>query len=153
MLNINYDLSINPLTFGYASADKIERLDKDEIYVFDTDLIGKHSEGNALLAVEKFGAELGLGEGIQGQSYALPIKDTDSKILFLKDIKIHVEKFISYAGYCQNYHFLVTKIGCGKAGYTVNDIAPLFVNCVYFKNIHLPKDFITYLQTKYYDQY
>lgn len=151
MYNHNYNLSINPLNLGYASADIIYKLDKDEIFVFGSNLKGDHSAGAALLATKKFGAEIGIGEGLTGQTYAIPTKDTNLKVLFLKDIKKHVDKFITYAGYNPLTHFLVTKIGCGLAGYSVKDIAPLFANCVYFKNIHLPKEFIEYLQTSYYN--
>lgn len=150
MLTHNYDLSINPLNLGYASAGIIYKLDKDEIFVFGSNLKGEHISGAALLAAKKFGAENGIGEGLTGQTYAIPTKDSNLKVLFLKDIKKHVDEFITYAGYNPTIQFLVTKIGCGLAGYSIKDIAPLFANSVYFKNIHLPKEFIEYLQTSYY---
>ena len=146
MFNQNYDLSINPLSFGYASSDNVKTLDKDEILVFGSDLAGNHDK----CTICKFGAEKGVGEGLQGQAYAIPVKDDNQRTLFLKEIKNHINKFISYAGYNQEYNFLVTKIGCGLSGYKVSDIAPLFADSVYFKNIHLPKEFLQYLLAKYY---
>lgn len=151
MFTYNYDLSINPLNLGYASAEIIYKLDKDEIFVFGSNLKGSHDTGAALLATKKFGAESGIGEGLTGKTYAIPTRDKDLKVLFLKDIKKHVDKFITYAGYNPTTHFLVTKISCGLTGYSIKDIAPLFANCVYFKNIHLPREFIEYLQTSYYN--
>lgn len=149
MFNQNYDNSINPYSFGNASAENIKELDKDEIYVFGSNLKGIHDSDTALLAKTNFRAKQDEGEGITGQCYALPTKSDQTHVLFLKDLKKHIDRFISYAGRCPTTQFLVTKIGCGLAGYGVKDIAPLFNNCIYFKNIHLPKEFILHLLMKY----
>lgn len=96
------------------------------IFVFGSNLQGRHGKGAALVALEKFGAVYGQGEGLQGDSYAIPTKITPYKIRPLVDIKKSVDKFISFADNNKELQFYVTAIGCGLAGYTVRDIAPLF---------------------------
>lgn len=103
------------------------------IFVFGSNRRGIHRRGAALFAVEKRGARMYLGEGRQGQSYALPTKETPSERLCLSDIEAHVRTFLSYATIHPELRFEVTRVGCGLAGYTDSDIAPFFkdapVNC------------------------
>lgn len=131
-----------PYGFAIPCGDNINSLDNDEIFVFGSNLSGRHGAGAAKLAHDRFGAQYGCGKGITGQSYAIPTKDKDLRVLFLKEIKPYVEEFIEYAKSHPNVHFLVTKIGCGLAGYTIIDIAPMFAKARFVQNIHLPLDFL-----------
>ena len=115
--------------------DKVERLKKGQVFVFGSNSQGMHGGGASLVAVKKFGAVMGQGEGLQGQSYAIPSMDG------LDSLKEHVRTFIAFAKEHPELTFLVTRIGCGSAGYTDEDVAPLFVGAVDVENIWLPKEF------------
>lgn len=97
------------------------------IFVFGSNLAGKHYGGAAKYAVDKFGAVLGREEGIQGQSYALPTLDEDFKQLPLSVIEFGIRIFKRYAVAHPDESFYVTRIGCGIAGFSDEQIAPLFV--------------------------
>ena len=142
-MNANNYISLD-IGYGFAipCSDNINSLDRDEVFVFGSNLAGRHGAGAAKLAHNKFGAQYGYGKGITGQTYAIPTKDKDLRILSLREIKSYVEEFIEYAKLNPNIHFLVTKIGCGLAGYTVIDIAPMFAKARSVQNIHLPLDFL-----------
>ena len=144
----NYIIDNNCFPYGYPSVDNINMLDgKDEIFVFGSNLDGRHGKGAALQAM-KFGAKYGVGVGIQGNTYAIPTKDKELKVMFLKDISRYVKEFIKFASANPQIHFLVTKIGCGLAGYNESDIAPMFKDCKWQTNIHLPYTFIQYLKQR-----
>ena len=98
------------------------------IFVFGSNLNGVHGKGAALHAVRKYGAVYGVYNGRQGNAYAIPTKSTPYKTLDLELIKCYVDKFISYATENPDELFFVTQIGCGLAGYTPKDIAPMFIN-------------------------
>lgn len=119
--------------------DDITVLDKDEIFVFGSNLSGIHGAGAAKLAYDKFGAKWGVGIGLAGQTYAIPTKDRDIQTLPLDKINHWVESFLMYASLRQEKIFLVTKIGCGLARYKVEDIAPMFKG--HSSNVILPFDF------------
>jgi hypothetical protein len=131
--------------YGIPCSDNIVALDHDECFVFGSNLKGRHGAGAALLAKNKFGARIGTGRGPSGQTYAIPTKNEKMDVLFIKDIKKYISEFILYAKVNPNVHFLVTKIGCGLAGYGVRDIAPLFSGARYVTNIHLSADFVNFL--------
>ena len=114
----------------------INKLEKNEIFVFGSNLAGAHGGGAARTAVEKFGAIMGQGVGLQGQSYAIPTMQGGANT-----IKPYVDEFIAFAKQHPELTFLVTRIGCGIAGFTVSEIAPLFAGAVNVENIHLPQDF------------
>lgn len=96
------------------------------IFVFGSNLAGRHGKGAALEARQRYGALYGQGEGLQGNSYAIPTKDRNIKTLPLEHIKVFVERFIDFATAHPELHFAVTAIGCGLAGYSPPDIAPFF---------------------------
>ena len=96
------------------------------IFVFGSNLAGRHGKGAALTAKMKYGAIQGQGEGRQGSSYAVPTKDWDLKPLPLLSIDLSVEHFLDYANAHPELEFQVTRIGCGLAGYNDTDIAPMF---------------------------
>lgn len=96
------------------------------IFVFGSNLAGRHGKGAALEAVRSWGALRGCGAGPQGNSYAIPTKDAQLRTLPLASIKPHVLQFINWARDHPKDCFLVTAIGCGLAGYEPKDIAPMF---------------------------
>lgn len=104
------------------------------IFVFGSNLAGIHGAGAAWEAATHFGAARGVGEGMTGQAYALPTKDKDLEVRPLEDIRVSVERFLDYAEEYPAVDFFVTRVGCGFAGYTDADIAPMFrdapLNCV-----------------------
>ena len=116
--------------------DYITSLKPNEIFVFGSNLAGMHGGGAARMARLYFGAVLGNGDGPQGQSYAIPTMQGG-----VETIQPYVDKFVSYAKAHPEQTFLVTPIGCGIAGFTPDDIAPLFEKAVDVENIHLPQSF------------
>jgi len=123
----------------------ITELAGNQIFVFGSNLAGKHNGGGAKIALEKFGAIYGQGVGIQGQSYAIPTLGFRFEKLNLDQIKFYIQDFLYYAFINPEKEFLVTKIGCGIAGYSVKQIAPLFLQFLPLKslnNIILPIEFI-----------
>ena len=116
--------------------DYITSLKPNEIFVFGSNLAGMHGGGAARTARLYFGAVLGNGDGPQGQSYAIPTMQGG-----VETIQPYVDKFVSYAKAHPEQTFLVTPIGCGIAGFTPDDIAPLFEKAVDVENIHLPQSF------------
>ena len=117
--------------------DIIKTLADDEIFVFGSNLAGYHGGGAARAAMEKFGAEWGKGVGLQGQSYAIPTMQGG-----VETIKPYVDEFIAFAKAHPELKFLVTRIGCGIAGFRDKDIAPLFRDAVDVENIFLPRSFL-----------
>ena len=116
--------------------DKITKLAPDEIFVFGSNLAGRHGGGAALTAMQHFGAEWGKGEGIQGQSYAIPTMQGG-----VETIKPYVDRFLDLAYEWDETTFLVTRIGCGIAGFKPEEIAPLFDRALDMYNVVLPEDF------------
>ncbi len=119
-----------------VTPDNIRSLGRNEIFVFGSNLAGAHGGGAARLAYERFGAIMGQGVGLQGQSYAIPTMQGG-----VNTIKPYVDEFITFAKQHPEMTFLVTKIGCGIAGFKAAEIAPLFAGAVNVENIHLPQDF------------
>lgn len=114
----------------------ITSLKDNEIFVFGSNLRGIHAGGAAHMAHMHFGAEMGNGVGIQGQSYAIPTMQGG-----VETIKPYVDEFLAYASQHLELHFLVTPIGCGIAGFEPEDIAPLFSAAKAMKNVSLPESF------------
>lgn len=100
----------------------------NQIFVFDSNLAGRHGAGDALFARNHFGAEYGVGKGPTGNAYALPTKDERLRSLSLEQIQQHVDEFIGYARANPKLIFQVTRIGCGRAGYSDDEIAPMFAS-------------------------
>lgn len=124
--------------------DNITQLADNQRFVYGSNKSGRHGAGAARLAYEKFGAEWGVGEGLTGQCYALPTKDENIETMSLGDIQKCVKTFMKCAKDNPSLEFLVTKVGCGLAGYEVSDIAPLFFTVDMPKNVVLPKEFWNY---------
>lgn len=117
------------------------------VFVFGSNLAGRHGAGAALWAVRHAGAVYGQGEGPQGDSYAIPTKDgrgpgslrDPRHTLPLSRIKEGVDRFIAHAAAHRHVMFSLTPIGCGLAGYTPEQIAPLFRNAP--SNVIMPPEF------------
>ena len=122
--------------------DWIDQLAENEVFVFGSNPDGSHTGGAAAHAVKHFGAIVGQGEGPQGQSYAIPT--TGDFILFAQA----VQRFIAYAADHTDKRFLVTRVGCGNAGYDVHRVARLFVDAIKIENIALPEEFWMHLGLK-----
>jgi hypothetical protein len=116
--------------------NNINSLKNNEIFVFGSNLEGMHGGGAARAAVTKFGAVMGQGVGLQGQSYAIPTMQGG-----VETIRPYVDEFINFAKGHPELTFLVTRIGCGIAGFDDQEIAPLFISAVNVPNIHLPLSF------------
>ena len=97
-----------------------------DIFVFGSNLAGRHGKGAAKDAYNQHGAKYGIGRGHVGQSYAIPTKGHNLKPLRLTDIERHVEDFVDFANSRPDLRFNVTRVGCGLAGYTDEEMAPLF---------------------------
>jgi len=122
--------------------DRITDLGPNEIFVFGSNEAGIHGAGAAKLARERFGAVLGEAFGLYGQSFAIPTKDENIKTLPLHNISQYVQAFLIVANKRKNLNFFVTEIGCGLAGYSIKDIAPMFKQAP--DNVILPKRFVDY---------
>lgn len=114
----------------------IDSLKEDEVFVFGSNLAGMHGGGAARIARLHFGAVMGQGVGLQGQSYAIPTMQGGTHT-----IQPYVDDFIAFARQHPEKQFLVTPIGCGIAGFDPEDIAPLFREAKEIKNISLPESF------------
>lgn len=117
--------------------EKISELNENEVFVFGSNLAGAHGGGAARLAYNRFGAVWGQGVGLQGHSYAIPTMQGG-----VETIKPYVDEFVRFARENTHLTFLVTKIGCGIAGFHEEEIAPLFRDAVDVKNIILPREFV-----------
>ena len=122
--------------FERISPRVINSLGENEIFVFGSNLQGQHGGGAARAAYEQFGAVWGQGLGLQGKTYAIPTMHGG-----IEEIKPYVDEFIAFARVHPELKFLVTRIGCGIAGFTDEEMAPLFAEASSVENIFLPESF------------
>ena len=127
-----------------VTPERIEQLEYNEVFVFGSNAAGHHAGGAAACAMQRFGARWGQGEGLQGHCYAIPTMDGNSRMIQA------VERFALYARQHPELRFLVTRVGCGIAGYSDMEIAPLFKECVTLENVTLPQEFWKVLGLKMY---
>ena len=118
-----------------VSSDRISTLQPGEIFVFGSNAHGFHAGGAAAAAMARFGAVWGQGEGLQGRSYAIPTMEG------IENLAGAVERFTQFAAAHPELRFLVTRIGCGIAGYAPSAVAPLFRDCIRLPNVALPAEF------------
>lgn len=111
-----------------------------EIFVFGSNLAGRHGKGAALFALKNHGAIYGQGHGLQGNSYGIPTKDSRLNVLSLETIEIYVQNFRIFAAINPQLTFNITRIGCGLAGYKDEQIAPMFIGCS--ENCKLPEEWV-----------
>ena len=121
--------------------DNISELKEDEVFVFGSNLEGMHGGGAAFAAWKKFGAVMGCGVGLRGQSYAIPTMQGG-----VETIEPYVSSFIAFAKEHSELFFYVTRIGCGIAGFRDKEIAPLFSEAVGLENVCLPESFAKLLK-------
>lgn len=124
----------------------VDRLGQDEVFVFGSNVDGMHHGGAAAAAVRHYGAVMGQAEGPQGRSYAIPTTGT------YQSMAAAVERFIDYARCHREQRFLVTRIGCGHAGYNAADVARLFTQAIELENVCLPEDFWNILGLKMFNE-
>ena len=119
----------------------IETLNANEVFVFGSNIQGFHGGGAAALA-QRWGAIWGQGVGLHGQTYAIPTMQGS-----LEKIEPYVNEFLNFTQMRLDLVFLVTEVGCGLAGYTVQQIAPLFKSALdeKFQNVYLPNSFHNFL--------
>lgn len=131
--------AVNPDSPQYTP-DFITELKEEEIFVYGSNMLGLHHGGAARIAYEKFGAVWGKGVGHYGQTYAIPTMQGG-----VETIRPYVDEFIQYAREHPELTFLVTRIGCGIAGFRDEEIAPLFADAMDLANVLLPKTFVSVL--------
>lgn len=119
-----------------VSAGWITDLKPGEVFVFGSNRWGYHDGGAACLAMERFGAQLGVGSGLRGQSYAIPTMPGG-----IDRLSGQVADFVEFASGHRDLRFLVTPVGCGCAGFLPEEVAPLFREAFYLDNIVLPDTF------------
>lgn len=129
---------------GYTP-DYIDRLLPSQVFVFGSNTLGYHTGGASGTARKKFGAVWGQAEGLQGQSYAIPV-DFGKGIRKDTEVKASVDKFIAFAKENEKLFFFVTRIGCGIGGYRDEEMAQFFKEALEVKNICLPKSFVDTLK-------
>ena len=124
-----------------CTSEKISQLAPNEVFVFGSNLAGMHGGGAARAAYQRFGAVMGQGVGLQGQSYAIPTMQGG-----VETIQPYVDEFIDFAKAHPELKFLVTPIGCGIAGFRVAEIAPLFAAAIDVENVILPRPFVNIIE-------
>ena len=140
----NEDFFAEKQALARVTPHRITDLQQGEVFVFGSNLAGHHDGGAARLARERFGAVYGQGVGLQGSSYAIPTMS-----LSLNEIAKYVEEFIWFADSHPEMKFLVTRVGCGIAGFTDEQIAPLFAKAYGLPNVCLPAEFWKVLSYRY----
>ena len=124
--------------------DYIDSLLPGQVFVFGSNTLGYHTGGASATARKKFGAIWGQAEGLQGQSYAIPV-DYGKNVRKDEDVKAAVERFVDFAKEHTDFVFLVTRVGCGIAGYKDEEMACFFKEALTLKNVHLPRSFVDLL--------
>jgi hypothetical protein len=116
----------------------ITHLQPHEIFAFGSNQRGAHGGGAARLAKDKFGAQEGVGEGLTGQSYAFPTLTANFEKVSRASLEVSRDRLFATARQHPDKTFLLTKVGCGIAGFTEDEIRPLFTNAP--ANVVLPED-------------
>lgn len=120
---------------------QVRELKENEIFVFGSNTSGRHGKGAAKQAM-RWGAKYGQASGLQGRTYGIPtVNATITGKLTIHRINVYVQEFIKFAKEHPELHFLVTAVGCGLAGWTATEIAPLFLEATVMKNVSLPREF------------
>jgi hypothetical protein len=123
-------------------------IERRKIFVFGSNEAGRHGKGAAAFAYKNHGAIYGQGAGLQGNSYAIPTKDASLKPLALETIQSYVNIFLAFSELHPDWDFLITNIGCGLAGYTPTQIAPMFASHKDKSNLHFSIEFKSILHRK-----
>lgn len=131
---------------AFTTPENITKLNSYERFVFGSNYAGRHGKGAAKIAQDLFGAVPNIGTGPMGKCYAIATKDEKLRVLPLAEIRGQVKVFEDYAYQNPEFLFLVTKIGCGYAGYTPQEIAPMFAGVFGVWNVILPEEFYAVLE-------
>lgn len=131
---------------GYTP-DYIDALLPKQIFVFGSNTLGYHTGGASGTARKKFGAVWGQAEGLQGQSYAIPV-DYGKNVRKDIEVKAAVDRFIAFAKEHSDLFFFVTRVGCGIAGYHDEEMAEFFKAAINLNNVSLPKSFVDSINKK-----
>ena len=127
-------------SYKRCTPKNICQLRNRQIFVFGTDKKGSQRQGAAWLAANRFGASVGVTDGLSGRAYALPTQGFS-----IEQLADAVRRFEEFARANPSFEFLVTPVGCGHAGFKIEEVAPLFQDCVGLMNVMLPEDFYTLL--------
>ena len=117
----------HPVSIRFHQEERVTSLPNGYIFVFGSNTRGVHGKGAALDAVELFGAQYGVGLGVAGKSFAIPTKDAFLRTLDVVTINHYIQVFKTFVEANPHLTFYLTPIGCGLAGYSAADIAPLFL--------------------------
>lgn len=119
----------------------ITALASNERFVFGSNLAGRHGAGAARQAMDDFGAEYGVGEGLTGSAYAFPTLDEHFQKVPLRSLVASRDRLYATAAQHPELTFLLTKVGCGLAGFEESTMRALFCAPVARPaNIILPED-------------
>ncbi|MDD2191535.1 MAG: hypothetical protein PHO12_03205 [Bacteroidales bacterium] len=133
--------------------ENIKKLKENEVFVFGSNESGIHAGGAARIAFEDFGAVWGVGYGLEGQTFALPTKDKEIITLPLPKVKTYLKDFIQFVYHNPQLKFYLTKIGCGLAGFTIEEIKTILwevieefetkdpIRYTFPNNLIIPKEF------------
>ena len=119
-----------------VTPEKVNKVRNNEIYVFSSNLQGLHNDGTARIAFQRYGAVMGQSVGLQGKCYAIPTLQGEPNI-----VRPYVDELLEFVKQHPEQTFIVTKIGTDIAGYTPQDIAPMFKKAVWMKNVRLPQEY------------
>lgn len=134
------------MEFTPENINKPSDLPENGVFVFGSNLMGRHGAGAAKTAAKHFGAVHGIGIGHLGQSYAIPTKGyVLTSRLSVEEIRPYVQKFIAYAKDNKHLKFYVTQIGCGLAGHDPKEISQLFKKIKGLDNVVLPENFAKFI--------
>ena len=134
---------------GYVAytPEVVESLKEGQVFVFGSNLIGYHSGGASLIAMQRFGAVWGQAEGPQGQCYAIPVDIRGEAVENVSAyMKRHIDKFLAYVKEHKDQFFIVIRVGCGNAGFDEEFMAPFFKEALKMENVSLPKSFVDILK-------
>ena len=143
-VDFNEDFFSQKQALNRVTPNRITDLEDGQVFVFGSNAAGNHDGGAARFALERFGAVYGQGRGLQGRSYAIPTMSGS-----LQEIAQEVKEFILFADQHPELTFLVTRVGCGIAGYSDAEIAPLFAGAYSLPNVYLPAEFWNVLSYKF----
>ncbi|MEG3125082.1 A1S_2505 family phage non-structural protein [Sphingomonas sp. GB1N7] len=138
-----FDNSLQPNILIFSRSPSMQTLTSPPVFVFGSNLAGRHGKGAALWARRRRGAIYGRGIGRQGNAYAIPTNHHDFRVLPLAEIAGYVAAFLDYARRYPDIAFELTPIGCGLAGYRPEQIAPMFSDAP--PNVALPDVFAVIL--------
>lgn len=132
------------MTYQYHDESIIKDLPEDTVFVFGSNMAGTHQGGAAKTALLNFGAMKGVGRGWSGQSFAIPTMNEHLQQMPLSQIQHYVDDFKIYTKNHPKTKYFITAVGCGVAGYTVEEIAPMFKGISH--NVILPVSFRPFVE-------